>query len=109
MSEYEERDEIHVGDIGTSLGLIVKEAGAIVDIGAATGLTIRLRKPSGTTVGKTATLLTDGSDGIMRYVTVSGDLDEAGWWTRQGFFTLGSWTGATDKVRFFVAPILETA
>lgn len=101
-----ERDEVHVGDINTSLELIVTEGGAVVDIGTASSMTIRFRKPSGTIVEKTAVLKTDGSDGNMRYLSESGFLDEAGRWMRQGHFTLGTWTGSTDAVIFHVYPAL---
>ena len=101
-----EREEIHEGDVGTSLELEVVEQGQALDIGAATNLVMRFQKPSGTTVDQTASFVTDGSDGLLRYVTQAGDLDESGWWTRQARFTLGGWSGSSSRVRFRVWPIL---
>lgn len=99
-----EREEVHVGDIGTSLELEIVEDGVVIDISLATGLKMRFQKPSGTTLEKTASFLTDGTDGIITYVTQASDLDESGLWTRQGAFVLGAWNGHTDKVRFQVWP-----
>jgi len=102
-------EEIHVGDIGTKLVLEIIESGVAADISAATNMRMRFQKPSGDTLDKAATFVTDGTDGQIQYVTVSGDLDETGWWTRQAFLTLGSWSGQSSRVRFEVCGnILDT-
>ena len=99
-----EREEIHEGDVGTSLELEVVEQGLVLDISAATNLKMRFQKPSGATVDQAASFVTDGSDGLIRYVTQAGDLDESGWWYRQALFTLGGWAGSSSRVRFRVWP-----
>ena len=42
-----------------------------------------MRKPSGTISTKTATFVSDGTDGKIHYTTVAGDLDETGMWKIQ--------------------------
>ena len=96
------KEEIHLGDIGTSLQLEIVEDGVALDISTATSLKMRFQKPSGSTLDKDASFVTDGSDGLIRYVTVSGDLDEAGTWTRQAFMQIGSWHGQSSRVQFVV-------
>ncbi len=77
-------DEIHKGDIGTIIELTIKDGTIIVDISGATTKQIFFRKPDETTVlTKTGTLTTDGTDGKVRYTTISGDLDEVGVWQVQ--------------------------
>ncbi len=100
--------EVHLGDIGTKLILEVQEDGSALDISSATTMKIRLEKQSGVVVEFTAVFATDGTDGLMQYVTESGDLDEAGVWTIQGFLILatpvGEWTSA--KKQFQVKEVL---
>lgn len=70
-------EEIHEGDIGTILRATIKNDGAVVDISGATTLEIKLKKPSGAVLTKTGILVTDGTDGQVQYITISGDLDES--------------------------------
>ena len=62
---------------------ILDAAGAPVDISAATTLELRLELPDASVVHKTAGFTTDGTDGKVRYVVQSGDLDMGGSWRRQ--------------------------
>lgn len=96
--------EIHVGDAGTAFRVTVKdEDGVVVDISAATTKQIWLRKPDGTTVlEKSASLYTDGTDGVMQYSTVTTDLDTAGNWKLQGYVVIGSSVIHTDIHTFKV-------
>lgn len=90
-------NEVHLGDIGTSFRLTIKDQDeAVVDISGATTKKITFEKPSGDSVEKNATFVTDGTDGKMEYVTVSGDLDETGWWRYQGYVVLGAGEWHTD-------------
>lgn len=76
-----------------------------MDISAATALDMRFRKPSGTTVTKTAVLTTNGVNGQLEYVGVSEFLDEVGVWLRQPFVDLpGSppWSGHGVETTFEV-------
>ena len=99
-------NEIHVGDIGTVLTVTVKDDTAVVDISSATTKQIILRKPSGTNLEKTGVFVTDGSDGQMKYTTVSGDLSEAGDWSVQAKVVLTSGTWFSDVSTFTVHPNL---
>lgn len=81
---HEPKYEIHVGNIGTALRLLVQDEAGVVDISSAVTLEITLWKPDTTTSVKTAVLVTDGTDGLMEYVTQAADLDQAGVWKIQG-------------------------
>ena len=81
-------EKIHLNDVGTSIRVRVQEDNANVDISTATTLLIFLKKPSGITTQYTANLVNDGTDGLMHYVSVSGDIDEIGSWRGQGFVVL---------------------
>ena len=90
--------EVYVGDIGTSLELLVKNSTVVMPLASTDGLTgksIIFKKPSGTVMTTTAAYLTNGADGIIRFVTTaSTDLNEAGQYQAQGlvvFGTTGSW------------------
>ena len=62
---------------------LINSAGAAIDVSAADVRQVILRKPSGAAVTKTAAFSSDGTDGKIRYVWGSGDLDEAGVWKAQ--------------------------
>lgn len=86
--------QIHVNDVGTIIeAQITDEFGNIVNISTATGLQMLFQLPDGGTFIRTAVLSTDGSDGKMRYVTVTGDLSQAGSWKVQAYvlFSTTSW------------------
>ncbi len=96
-------NEIHFGDIGTVFKVTIKDDSTVVDISTASTKQIVLKKPSGEKLTKTANFLTDGSDGIITYTTISGDLDEAGMWKIQGYIVLsGGNTFYTDINAFKV-------
>jgi hypothetical protein len=83
-------NEIHVNDVGTQFRLTIKDDGEIVDISSVTEKIIHFRKPNGTCVEKEASFLTDGTDGILTYLSQDGDLDMAGKWKIQAFVDFGS-------------------
>lgn len=95
-------NEIHKSDAGTTLRVTIEDDGTAVNIATATSKTIKLKKPGGTVLSKTAILSTDGTDGKMQYTTVAGDLDETGEWQIQGYAVIGSWTGHSDIGTFRV-------
>lgn len=88
----------HVGDVGTALVLlIVDQCGDVVDVSAATAITVFIKRPgsNGATLTKTGVLDTDGTDGKIRYVTVAGDFTVAGNYKIQGRVTIptgGPWS-----------------
>jgi hypothetical protein len=86
-------EEIHVGDIGTVFKITFKDGTSIIDISGATTKNIIFCKPDGTKATKAGTFTTDGTDGILQYTTVTGDLNIQGVWKIQGFITTtsGSW------------------
>ena len=86
--------DIRVGDIGTVFRLtIVNELEETINISAATTTEIRFEKPDKSTVDKAAAFATDGSDGEIEYVTISGDLDMSGKWRIQAYIVtpVGEW------------------
>ncbi len=102
--------EIHVGDIGTVFRLTIKDQdGVVVDVSSATGAGEKeiLFQGPGKLVTQTAVFTTDGTDGDIEYVTVSGDISVVGEWTLQGhvILTAGEWR--TTAVAFPVLNIIS--
>ena len=94
--------EIHKGDVGTKMLVTVTDCDVAVDISTADYLSIFIKKPDGTILTRTGTLETDGTDGKMHYVIVSGDLDVAGSYKLQGrvvFSGLSSYYTSTATFR----------
>jgi hypothetical protein len=85
MSTITVLEEVHKNDIGTVIEITLKNGASVVDISSATTKEIKLKKPvSATVLTKAAVFVTDGTDGKMKYTTISGDLDEVGVWQVQG-------------------------
>ena len=98
---------MQVGDIGTIITLTIQNtSGSIVNVSSATTKQIRLRKPSGEVLNKTASFTSDGSDGKIQYTTISGDLDESGRWEMQAVVVLALGTWASKTIRFTVDELL---
>lgn len=93
--------EIHVDDLGTEFRVtIVNCDNAAIDISQASVRDIIIVKPSGTKMTKNLVpFFTDGTDGILNYTIIAGDLDEIGPHRIQGKITLagGSWYSSTDN------------
>lgn len=80
-----ETPHCQVGDTGIVLiVVIVDHYDEPINISTATSMKIKLQLPDGTTVDKTATFVTNGSDGQIQYVTQTGDLAEQGLYLVQG-------------------------
>lgn len=98
--------DLHVGDIGTTLTITVEEDGVAVDLSTSTAKSIRFQKPSGDTAAVTPAFGSDGSDGILEYEFVDGDLDEAGTWEMQVIMTFGTDVWSTTKSTFRVLSVI---
>lgn len=100
-------EKARYNDVGTAIEVTIQDvAGTVFDISGASTKTLYLRSPSGVVTTHTATFSTDGTDGKVQYVTVTGDIDEIGEWRAQVYLVTatGSWRTSQDK--FEVEPIL---
>lgn len=73
------------GDIGTAVDCNMR-----INLTASTVRQIKYRKPSGTAGTWTATLV--GTE-RLRYITLAGDIDEAGAWQFQPYAEKPGWSG----------------
>lgn len=94
--------QIHVDDIGTRLIMTVIDDGEIVDISTATDIDVILKKPDTSSDINPGLFYTDGTDGKIKYTSVSGDFDQAGTYKIQGVVTLPSGTFHTSISDFKV-------
>ena len=74
----------------------------ILDISDATVKRIIIEKPDHTIISENATFLTDGSDGIIYYRTVAGDLSLAGDYGVQGYIETQNFKGYSSPTSFTV-------
>lgn len=87
--------------IGVAIIATVKEDNAAVNVSSVTTKQLVLKKPDGSTVTKTAAFVTDGTDGKLQYVTISGDLDTAGTWEVQANVVFPSGFNGRSDVQSF--------
>jgi hypothetical protein len=91
-------NQVRVGDVGVVLVLTVYEDNAVKNISAATDLEVRIKKPSGSVLTKSATFSTDGTDGKLQYTTETDGFTEEGVYEIRGHFNLNFWEGTTTEV-----------
>ena len=104
MATTECTPEVHVDDIGTHFEISLKECDEILDVSSASAKQIIFKKPSGTILTKTAVFKTDGTDGIVKYVSIADDLDESGRWKMQAkitFPTGDSWSSEVTSFKVY--------
>lgn len=101
-------DDLYMGAVGLVIELTIKELNentgieSIVDVSDATIKRIHIRKPNGVVLQKPSTFKTDGTDGIVQYITILGDLDIAGLYKCQAYISTPSFTGYSSIVSFTV-------
>ena len=83
-------NEIHVDDVGTKFVVTIKDDTAIINISGATTKDIIFKKPSGTKVTAAASFETDGTDGVLKYITTGPELDETGTYKIQAHVVLSA-------------------
>lgn len=95
---------IHVGDVGTVFRLTIVETDGVtpIPIQTATIKNILFKKSNGTKVTKSATFVTDGSDGLIQYIGLAGDIDVSGPWWMQGYIEMPSGKFYSSEVPFTV-------
>ena len=94
--------EVHVGDTGVSFDRTVKNIDGVVDISGATVKQFLFERPDKSTLEKAADFINTGTDGQLRYNTVSGDLTVAGIWKIQVYLVLGGDNFRSDVSTFEV-------
>lgn len=102
-------NEVRLNDIGTVFEFEIKDGSTVVDVSGQTTMEIFFLKADGTTkITQNAVFSDDGVDGKIRYVTVSGDLDQVGkGWKRQGHVVISSGEWRTDIIDFEVHPNID--
>lgn len=95
--------EVHVDDIGTAFEVTLQDDAGIVDLTGYISLEYDFTDPAGTVTTKTASPLTDGTDGKIVYLTQAGDLPTAGLWRFQAKIVLptGSWSSTIQKFKVY--------
>jgi len=99
-------EEIHLNDVGTLFKILIKDGDEVRDISTMTVKELLFKKPCGTLLTKTASFLTDGTDGYITYTTIADDLDEAGLWQIQAHLEGVSLDIHSDVAFFRVYPNL---
>jgi hypothetical protein len=81
--------KIRVADSGAQFRLTIKNGEEMADVSLVQKKTLTFTKPDGSKLDRDTRFYTDGSDGIIAYTTVKGDLDTEGDWSVQAFVDFG--------------------
>lgn len=100
-------EQAQVNDIGTVFRVTVYDTTStgsttIADISDATVLKFIFRRPNDTTFERSASFTNDGTDGVVEYITVDGDLNQAGSWMLQAYVETPSGKWRTNTACFKV-------
>jgi hypothetical protein len=93
---------VQVGAINLSIELELRDGYSALDISGATTKQIIIDKPDGTNLTRGATFTTDGKDGKLYYLTVAGDLDQAGDYRAQSYIIIPGFNGYSSATTFTV-------
>ena len=94
--------EVHQNDIGTIFRVTISDGDDAVDVSSLTTQELIFRKPDGTTETQTSSFYTDGTDGVIQYTSVSGDLDTVGQWKIQANIVMPTGTWRSSVAEFHV-------
>ena len=89
-------NELRVGDIGTAIKCTIKDDTTSVNLVGCEVAQLIFTKPDGTSVTRDASFFTDGSDGVIQFVTTSGFLDQVGTWQIEGYIEMGGGKWKSD-------------
>ena len=95
-----------LGDIGNLIEVTMKRGGVVFDIQTATTKQIHFRRPDKSTFIRTASFITNGTDGGLKYTIVAGDLDQAGEWGYMPYIITPTFTGHGTMSLFEVYPAI---
>lgn len=76
-------DRVRQNDIGVVFEVTLQDKGVAVDLTGNSALELVFRKPDGTRLNKTAALSGGATLGVIKYTSISGDLDQIGSWSLQ--------------------------
>ena len=100
-------EEIHVGDVGTIIRVTVQDidgsgVSSALDVSGDT-VKIILGKPDGSSLERAASFVTDGTDGLVQYVTQAGEIDMQGTWSLQVQVSnlAGSWKSSVGNFKVY--------
>ena len=101
-------ENLQVGVIGAKLEVQILEydeatkANIVVDISGTTTKEIIIQRPDKTLITRDGILSTDGTDGKMYVVTISGDILIEGSYYIQGYIITNGWNGRSTIGEFEV-------
>jgi len=103
--------QIRVNDPGAQFRLTIRNSQGPMDVSTVTAKQMTFHRPDNSVIQREATFSTDGSDGMICYTTVDGDLNTAGDWQVQAHVDFGHMEFQSEIHRFTVhaaaaAPLL---
>lgn len=106
-----DKNHIQVGATNLMIKLVVMSGSAALDVSNATTKNIIIERPDDTLVSGSAAFYSDGTDGIIYYMTGGSDLNQDGEYNAQAYLVTPSFTGYTTPISFAVyenLPLTDT-
>lgn len=98
---------IQVGDYGWTGKLTIVQDDVAQDISSYTTRRFIFLSPSGARTAKTATFVTDGTDGALQYTVEAGVINEVGRWAVQARISKAGVELTSEPLSFEVAERLD--
>ena len=97
---------IFIDDEGTIFRITIQECIADVltpvDVSGQSAMFFIFKKPDASTLTVTPSFTTDGTDGKLEYITLTGDINQDGVWCLQAEVTLPTGVFRTSIIKFDV-------
>lgn len=97
-----DKNHIQAGATGLAIRLQIKEGNSAINLSTVTVKNIIIEKPDATLVSGSASFVTDGTDGIIYYISGSADLTQTGEYHAQAYLEMPGFSGYTTPVDFAV-------
>ena len=92
-----------MGTIGLAIELGLRERYDVLNVSSASPINIIIEKPDHSKTTYPASFLTDGKDGVVRYVTTTvNDLDQEGTYSIQAYMEMSGFKGYSTVSTFEV-------
>lgn len=99
---HTDKNNIQVGAINLLIELEIREDYAPLDISLATVKNILIEKPDDTVLTVSGSFVGTGTDGLIYYRTLAGDLNLAGIYNVQAYLVMPDFVGYSTPVSFTV-------
>lgn len=93
---------LRLGAEGVKIQISLNNCGEAIDLTTATTTDLHIIKPDDTVVVWSASPIGDATDGVLEYTTITGDLDQLGYYYGEVYLVNSTYNGNSARFEFKV-------